>query len=105
MRIYISGPITNDPDFKDKFAGAAAIIAERGHEYINPAELAEVMPGANWSQYMVLDYHLLSWADAICFLPGWEQSRGATEEHAWAQVLDLMVYDLGMDTFKEFCDV
>lgn len=94
MRIYISGPITGTEDFAERFEDAAAIIAERGHKYINPAKLAEVIPDASWDQYLETDYTLMQFAEAITMLPGWEQSRGARKEYAWAIVLGLPTYDL-----------
>lgn len=97
MRIYISGPITGTDDFAERFEDAAAIIAERGHKYINPAKLAEIMPEASWEDYMVIDRELLQYADAITMLPGWEQSRGARAERAFAIINGLPTYDLETD--------
>lgn len=97
MRIYISGPITGTEDFAERFEDAAAIIAERGHKYINPAKLAEVIPDADWATYMLIDRELLREADAITMLPGWEQSRGARTEWAFAIINGLPTYDLETD--------
>lgn len=104
MRIYISGPITNNPNFKEDFGNAAEVIAERGHEYINPAKNAEVIPDAQHCQYMTLCYQMLPWADAITFLPGWEDSKGAQEEYQWAKALGLFLYDLETDRFADIDD-
>lgn len=38
MRVYISGPISNEPDYKAKFAKAEAELKEQGFEVINPAK-------------------------------------------------------------------
>lgn len=100
MRIYISGPITGTEDFAERFEAAAAIIAERGHEYINPAKLAEVMPGADWATYMLIDRELLQEADAITMLPGWEWSRGARTEWAFAIINGLAEYDIETGEFR-----
>lgn len=100
MRIYISGPITGTEDFMEQFEDAAAIIAERGHEYINPARLVEVMPGADWATYMLIDRELLKEADAITMLPGWEQSRGARTEWAFAIINGLAEYDIETGEFR-----
>ena len=99
MRIYISGPITGTDDFAERFADAAEIIAERGHEYFNPAKLAEVMPGAEWIDCLTIDGMLLKKADAITMLPGWERSSGALYEFFWARANGLKLYDLDTDTF------
>lgn len=103
MRIYISGPITGNPDFRDEFEDAAAILAERGYEYINPAKLAEVIPGAEWRKYLAIDFQIIQMADAITFLPGADQSKGSQKERLWAKGFGLQIYDIETDTFRS-CD-
>ncbi len=100
MRIYISGPITGDPGACWKFDQAAQIIADRGHEYINPARLADVIPDAGWAYYMVVDLQMLRTADAILQLPGWENSRGARAEHQTALEHGLAEYDIETGEFR-----
>lgn len=94
MRIYISGPITGNAAAEAQFERAAAAIEDSGHTYINPMKLSEVMPGISWSQSMTLDFTMISWADAICFLEGWESSRGSVQERNAAKVYGIPVYDL-----------
>lgn len=101
MRIYISGPISGNPDFAEQFEDAAAIIAERGHEYINPAELDKVLPDAAWRDYMDVCLQLVPKADAITFLEGWQGSNGARREREEAAVWGLKRYDLDTDTFED----
>lgn len=103
MRIYISGPITGNDRFQDDFKNAARIITEAGHEYINPAALIDVIPGADWEHYMRLDFVLLCEAEAIAFLPGWRFSAGAKAERAWASAFGLYEYDLYSNRFTA-CD-
>lgn len=100
MRIYISGPITGDPGARWKFDQAAQIIRERGHEYINPARLADVIPDAGWAYYMALDLQMLMQADAIVQLPGWEKSPGAKREHKTALENGLAEYDIETGEFR-----
>ena len=99
MRIYISGPITGDPGAQWKFDQAAQIIKDRGHEYINPTKLADVIPDAGWAYYMHIDMDLIKMADAILQLPGWENSPGAQEEHRKAHESGLWKYDLATGLF------
>ena len=100
MRIYISGPITGDPAARWKFDQAAQIIKDRGHEYINPAKLADVIPDAGWGYYMFIDLEMLRTADAIVRLPGWEKSRGAQHEHKTALENGLAEYDIETGEFR-----
>lgn len=101
MRIYISGPITGDPGARWKFDQAAQIIKDRGHEYINPARLADVIPDASWRDYIDVCLQLVPKADAITFLEGWQGSNGARREREEAAVWGLQRYDLGADTFED----
>lgn len=101
MRIYISGPITNNPEYMEQFAKAAETIKARGYEYINPAELDKVLPDASWRDYMAVCRQLVPMADAITFLEGWQGSNGARREKHTATVWGLKLYDLDTDTFWE----
>lgn len=78
MKIYIAGKITGDPYYKAKFARAAADIADAGHTPINPAMQPEGMSNAD---YMRISFAQLDSADAVAFLPDWEDSKGARIEH------------------------
>ena len=101
MRIYISGPISGNPDFAEQFAKAAETIEARGYEYINPAELGKVLPDASWRDYMAVCRQLVPMADAITFLKGWQGSNGARREKHTAEVWGLKLYDLDTDTFED----
>lgn len=90
MKIYISGPITGNPEFKRDFAAAAAEIRAAGYEAINPAE-NELPEGAQWADYMRSDIRLLIDCDAIYMLPGWRNSKGAKIEHDIAAALDIAI--------------
>lgn len=78
MKVYIAGKITGDPYYKAKFARAAADIAVAGHTPINPAMQPEGMSNAD---YMRISFAQLDSADAVAFLPDWEDSKGARIEH------------------------
>lgn len=41
MKIYIAGPITGIPDYKERFAKAEAELKAKGHAVMNPAALPE----------------------------------------------------------------
>ena len=92
MIIYISGAITNDPDYRDKFAVAEMTIKYFGHTPLNPCCLPD---GLTWEQYMKIDLAMIDVADAICLLPDWQQSRGAIREftHAVAKDKQVIFYE------------
>lgn len=79
--VYIAGPITGVADYKRAFNQAANDLQVAGYIPLNPAVLPEGMTKA---QYMRIDMAMLDSADAVLFLPGWEDSIGANIEHAYA---------------------
>lgn len=91
MKVYISGKITGDPYYKAKFAHAAADIAGAGHTPINPAMQPEGMSNAD---YMRISFAQLDSADAVAFLPDWEDSRGARIEHLLVEYTGKPTYDI-----------
>ena len=94
MTVYLSGPITGIPDYKERFHAAALYVEHLGDiEVINPAATVE-RPTWNWSDWMLYDLHLLTKADALVALPGSEASPGATVERAFAFGLGIPVLDL-----------
>lgn len=91
VKIYIAGKITGDPYYKAKFARAAADIADAGHTPINPAMQPEGMSNAD---YMRISFAQLDSADAVAFLPDWEDSKGARIEHLLVEYTGKPTYDI-----------
>lgn len=90
MKVYISGAITNNLDYKTDFAKAAAAIEAVGWEPVNPAEIE--IEGGSWLDYMRHDIKLLADCGGVYMLKGWEESNGAKIEHQLAQGLGLKIY-------------
>lgn len=59
MKIYISGPITNNPGYEKQFAEAEEKLLSMGHLVINPAK----NPGTCYKDY--LDIGLLELMNAM----------------------------------------
>lgn len=84
-RIYISGPITGIKNYIETFMAAEEKLSKKGYTVINPAKVLANMPeDTTWSEYMLLALMMLSMADKIYMLKGWENSRGARIEHVEA---------------------
>lgn len=94
MKIYISGAITNNPNYEKQFMEAEQAIREKGHEPVNPVHLQMMLSPktTTWKQYMTVCLPLLSVCDAIYMLDGWQSSKGAVQEFWQAWSKDLMIY-------------
>lgn len=98
MRVYISGPIKDNEDFRDDFIELEALARDLfpGSSIYNPVTLGEgleVMLGRvpTYGEYMKLDIEYLVKCDAILMMQGWETSSGARCEHLVAIMCDIRV--------------
>lgn len=92
MRIYVSGPISDMPEFNaPAFDKAALQLRGAGFDVVNPSELDDGEHHQTWEHYMKRDIALLVYCDRVDVLPGWEHSRGATLECLIATMLELPV--------------
>ena len=91
MRIYISGPITNVLDYKEKFARAEQNLKAKypDAEIINPTVL-DKLP-LTYDEYMELDLMLLDMCGVIYMMNGWEKSKGACIEFGYATAKELII--------------
>ena len=86
LKIYLSGPISGVDNYKENFALAEATLHERWPDavIINPAVLPE---GLSNKDYIMTDLQLLSTANILALIPGWETSTGAKLEKLFAQYI------------------
>lgn len=91
MRIYISGPITNTPDYISNFSVAEQKLKSEypNAKIINPTVL-DKLP-LEYDEYMKLDLMLLDMCDAIYMMNGWEKSKGACIEFDYATAKELII--------------
>lgn len=86
MIIYISGPITKDKDFYNKFKNAETKLKDEGYEVINPARIGIMLPKSfEHKDYMDIDFALMQKCEAIYLLRGWRASIGAVNELSFAR--------------------
>lgn len=90
-KIYISGSISNNPDYKQQFAAAEAKLSAEGWEVINPAKVSTALPELPYLAYMQISLTLLFYANAVYMLNGWNASTGAVIERQAAESLGLLI--------------
>lgn len=94
MRIYISGAISDDKNYKIHFKQAEDKLKDGKHNYtiINPANLNIIMPQDTLhEEYMNICMELLKMCDCIYMLKGWETSRGANREYGYALAKKMII--------------
>ncbi len=82
--VYIAGPITGVPDYRERFARAAEAIEKRGYIALNPAALPD---GLTNDQYMKICFAMIQAADLVLFLSGWRKSLGASLEQLYCNYI------------------
>ena len=94
MKIYISGAITNNPNYKEDFERAEDYLQREypNDEIINPALVNSFLPkSTSHKEYMRMSFCMLDMADAIFMIDGWEKSCGASQEYGYAFAKDMII--------------
>lgn len=76
--LYIAGPISDIPDYQQRFATATVAARDAGWQPINPATLPS---GMSEAAYMDICCAFVRNCDAVLMLDGWRNSVGAHIEH------------------------
>jgi nucleoside 2-deoxyribosyltransferase len=101
MIIYIAGPMTGHENYNfDAFDKVRDYLKAAGHHPISPADIDrlyegwKVYPPAGFvptdddrARFMRRDLNAIEGADAIYMMEGWENSKGARVELAYAEFL------------------
>lgn len=91
-KLYISGPITDTDGYMEKFEKAQAYLEGLGYSVINPAKVNGMLPeDTTYQEYMNMSLAMMTMADGVYMLTGWQQFKGATLEHTWAVTMGLAI--------------
>ena len=81
--VYVSGKITDNPNFQDDFARGVCKLREMGFKkIINPCCLSVL--NLDYEQYMKICFAMIDASDYVYFLDNWENSEGAKREMNYA---------------------
>lgn len=83
-KVYISGPITNNPNYERDFASAELMLKDNGYVPVNPLlaerKLRSIYREPAYEDYLKEDIRMLLDCDGIYFLEGAEDSKGCKVE-------------------------
>lgn len=91
MKIYISGAITSNPNYKEDFERAEDYLQREypSADIINPALVNSHLPkSTTHEEYMRMSFLMLDMADTIYMIKDWQKSCGASQEYGYALVKD-----------------
>ena len=93
---FISGPITNVPDYLNNFKVAEQQIINLGMIPVNPAACTQPLMDAGClfddPQWLAICFAILKQCDCVFHLKNWEFSKGAKREHKLAESLGMKIY-------------
>jgi hypothetical protein len=100
LKYYLSGAITNQPDFKVYFKGYEDELRHWGiFDIFNPATV-DLPEDAKWETCMKYDLKFLMDCDVLVLLPNWKKSRGVKLELHIARALGIRIVKF-TDLIKE----
>ena len=93
MKVYISGPVTGNKEYKEQFGSMSYLLKREGHGAVNPVQIMEPVRGVlDYKTILQADLELLEGCDGILMMPGWEESQGAQKEYDKALRLGLKMF-------------
>ncbi|MDR1230875.1 MAG: DUF4406 domain-containing protein [Spirochaetaceae bacterium] len=92
MTIYISGRITGDSGYREKFSEAEKSLKDAGYDTFNPATLC--IPDGEWLAAMRAALRLMLKSNGVALLDDWSESKGAAIEARLAQAVGIPVKPL-----------
>ncbi|KXB66164.1 hypothetical protein HMPREF3181_00909 [Parvimonas sp. KA00067] len=90
--IYLSGKISGDKNYKEKFEKYKKKFTAEGYIVLNPAEISLPEYSNSWYQYMMVCLNLLKNADIIFLLDDYKDSTGALIELEFAKKMNKTIW-------------
>lgn len=90
-KVYISGAITGNPNYKEEFAKAEELLKMLGYEVISPTRISGAIEYFDYADFMIASLMLLKKCDTIYFLSNWRKSNGCYIEKRIAQKMGMKI--------------
>lgn len=89
MKVYISGKISGEENYKEIFEQRARLLKETGFIPVNPVSIGERLRKTlgrepSYEEYLSSGIEALKDCYGITMLPNWEKSHGAKKEYEYA---------------------
>ena len=86
MKLYISGAISSDPDWYNKFNTVEKRLQEKYTDAVifNPILTSKYADKISYEDFMTIDMAIIDICDTIFFLRDWGNSKGAVREYHYA---------------------
>lgn len=101
-KLYIAGPMSGLEGHNYEAFHRAELVLEKDYIVFNPASNFNGDRTKPYHEYMRADIQMVMDADELCFLPGWEKSKGALFEYSVAQMLGLECWELIEDYMSPY---
>jgi len=88
MRLYLSGKITGNENYKEDFAAGRAKLEAADYDVCDPTAFG-FPEDVQWEYAMTYVIREMLECDGVALLPGWEDSRGARIEARLARELGM----------------
>ena len=79
MRLYLSGKISGNDNYKEDFAAARAQLENAGYDICDPTSFG-FPEDIQWPEAMKYDIREMLLCNGVAMIPGWENSPGARVE-------------------------
>ena len=110
MTVFISGKITGNPNYREQFKKRAKDLELLGYTVYDPCSIGdhlkeELGREPTYDEYMQRDLKYLDNADAINFLPNWQESKGSNIEYNYAKSHNKPIIQIKMLDYRRHSDV
>lgn len=100
-KVYISGKISGDSNYRFKFACAKAYLKELGYKVVSPVSYFDD-DTKSWEFYMKRSIKRMMACDCIYMIPDWGFSKGAQIEYKLALNLNMDIIQGEWENLNEF---